>query len=270
MTDGLIGRKVGMTQDFEEKTGRVIPITVLEVGPCTILQVKTVDGDGYEAVQIGFDAVPEEKKAARKLGRPRLGHCRKAGGAGMRLLREFGRRGDEAVKVGQVITVEKVFAGGGKVDVRGVSKGSGFTGVMKRYGFHGGDASRGSMFHRTTGSIGASAYPSRVVKGKKLPGQRGNRNVSVLNLTVTRVDAERNMLFVRGAVPGPNGRYVEVRISRGETAVPEAPKPESKKPESTKPESTKPESTKPESTKRESKKPESTKPEGPKPESTKS
>lgn len=195
MAKGLLGRKLGMTQVFvggEE----LIPVTVVEAGPCTVLQKKTRDTDGYDAIQIGFEEVK-----AHRVTRPALGHFKKAGSGALRLLREI--RVDNAAdyEVGQVLKVD-MFQPGDRVDVIGVSKGKGYQGVMKRHGFGGGRASHGSMFHRRPGAIGAHESPGKVFKGKKLPGQMGNRRVTVQNLQVVEVDTDRNLIMIRGAVPG--------------------------------------------------------------------
>jgi large subunit ribosomal protein L3 len=193
---GIIGRKLGMTQIFDE-SGAVVPVTVIEAGPCPVVQVRTEDRDGYAAVQLGFGAQKD-----RRAPRAEKGHAAKAGlEAAPRVLKEF--RFDEAPAVGENVTVEG-FERGGRVKVTGVTKGRGFQGVMKRHGFGGGRASHGATrVHRAPGSIGAGTNPSRVIKGKKLPGHMGSAQQTVRNLLVAKVDAERNLLYVRGAVPGP-------------------------------------------------------------------
>ena len=193
---GIIGRKLGMTQIFDE-SGAVVPVTVIEAGPCPVVQVRTEDRDGYAAVQLGFGAQKDSRAP-----RAEKGHAAKAGlEAAPRVLKEF--RFDEAPAVGENVTVEG-FERGGRVKVTGVTKGRGFQGVMKRHGFHGGRASHGATrVHRAPGSIGAGTNPSRVIKGKKLPGHMGAAQQTVRNLLVAKVDAERNLLYVRGAVPGP-------------------------------------------------------------------
>ncbi|MEW6487717.1 MAG: 50S ribosomal protein L3 [Thermodesulfobacteriota bacterium] len=195
MAKGLLGRKLGMTQVFvggEE----LIPVTVVEAGPCTVIQKKTRDTDGYDAIQIGFEEVK-----AHRVTRPALGHFKKAGSGALRLLREI--RVDNAAdyEVGQVLKVD-MFQPGDRIDVIGVSKGKGYQGVMKRHGFGGGRGSHGSMFHRRPGAIGAHESPGKVFKGKKLAGQMGNRRVTVQNLQVVEVDTDRNLIMIRGAVPG--------------------------------------------------------------------
>lgn len=195
MAKGLLGRKLGMTQVFvggEE----LIPVTVVEAGPCTVIQKKTRDTDGYDAIQIGFEEVK-----AHRVTRPALGHFKKAGSGPLRLLREI--RVDNAAdyEVGQVLKVD-MFQPGDRVDVIGVSKGKGYQGVMKRHGFGGGRGSHGSMFHRRPGAIGAHESPGKVFKGKKLAGQMGHQRVTVQNLQVVEVDTDRNLIMIRGAVPG--------------------------------------------------------------------
>ncbi len=199
---GILGRKIGMTQIFDER-GNVVPVTLIEAGPCRVVQVKTVETDGYEAVQIGFDEI----KKLKRVNRPMMGHFKKAGVPPYRVLREFPMKD---LNVGDTITVE-VFKKGDKVKVSGISKGKGFQGVMRRYGYGGGPGSHGSMFHRAPGSIGSSAFPSRVWKNKGLPGHMGAERVTVKNLLVVDVKPEMNLLLVKGAVPGPKGGYVEVR-----------------------------------------------------------
>ena len=202
MNEGILGRKVGMTQYFDRQ-GEVRAATVIEAGPCLVIQVKTLENDGYEAVQLGFGH-------AKRLNSPQKGHLKKLGE--FRYLREF-RVGDVSqYKVGQRLGAE-LFQEGDLVHVIGISKGRGFAGVVKRHHFHGGRASHGSMFHRAPGSIGASAYPSRVVKGMRMAGHMGNQRVTVQNLRVAQIDPENNLLFVRGAVPGPAGAYVIVEKS---------------------------------------------------------
>jgi len=202
MIEGLLGKKLGMTQIFDE-TGQVVPVTVLEVGPCVVTQIKTMDRDGYEALQLGFG----ERK---RLNSPQRGHL-KASGASSRVLREVKTDALGEYSVGQVIDCT-VFEAGQMVDVSGTSKGKGFQGVMKRHNFAGGPKTHGqSDRHRAPGSIGASATPSRVVKGLKMAGRMGNEHVTVQNLTVVRVDQERNVVLVRGSVPGASGEVILVR-----------------------------------------------------------
>lgn len=202
-TEGLIARKRGMTQVFGED-GAVIPVTVLEAGPCTVVQVKTRDRDGYEALQLGFEGT------RKKLPRPLAGHFRKAGVPPTRVLREVRVESTQGYRVGQTLTVD-LFRAGDLVDVTGISKGRGFQGGVKRHGWYGGDATHGSMFHRAPGSIGASSDPSRVFPGHHLPGRMGTDRVTVSRLRVVRVLPEQHLLLVRGAVPGATGGLVLVR-----------------------------------------------------------
>lgn len=205
MVTGIIGKKVGMTQLFAAD-GTVSPATVLKAGPCVVVQTKTAQTDGYEAVQIGL---VEEKPL--KANKATAGHFKKAGVPPTRVRREVKvKAGGEPVKPGDQVNVS-IFADGERVDVIGTSKGKGFQGVVKRHHFAGGRASHGSMFHRAPGSIGASSYPSRVVKGMRMGGHMGSDRVTVRNLKVLRVDAENNLLLLEGSVPGgPNG-YVTIR-----------------------------------------------------------
>ena len=229
MIQGLIGRKLGMSQ-IHDAQGRLIPVTVLKVGPCVVVQRKDRARDGYDAVQLGF-----QEAKGRQPKRPLAGHLKKAGigvesggrdadseTAGraekgksvVRLLREFPITDPESVpEIGGTVDVG-MFSEDDRVDVIGKSRGAGFSGVIKRYGFGGGKATHGSMFHRAPGSIGASAYPSRVFRGTRMPGRKGNRRITVRNLVVVRVDKEKHLLLVRGAVPGPKKGVVLIRKSR--------------------------------------------------------
>lgn len=200
----IIGKKIGMTQIFSPE-GRLIPVTVIEAGPCPVVQKKTADNDGYEAVQVGFD-VKKEKKA----NKPEKGHFAKSGAAVTRVLKEFKLENAADMNLGDVIKVD-VFAEGDKVDVTGTSKGHGYAGTIKRFGTHRGPMAHGSKYHRGPGSLGACSTPSKVMKGKKLAGHMGVDKVTVQNLDVVRVDAERNLLLVKGAIPGPKGGYVTVK-----------------------------------------------------------
>jgi large subunit ribosomal protein L3 len=200
---GILGRKVGMTQLFDPESGSVTPVTVIEAGPCPVVQVKTVETDGYEAVQLAFDAVPE-----RKVTRPERGHLSKAGVGPHRHLVEF--RGQSELQVGENVTVE-AFEPGEAVKVAGISIGKGFQGTIKRHNFHRGPVSHGSHNVRKPGSIGASATPSRVFKGQKMAGRMGGKRITQLGLVVHQVDPERNLLLVKGAVPGPKSGLVEIR-----------------------------------------------------------
>lgn len=205
---GLIGRKVGMTQVIKEN-GEVVPVTVLEAGPCYVTQVRTEVQDGYRAVQLGFGEIK-----AHRLTKGQLGHVRKAGVPTLRHLRELRMRKDEQYELGQQILVD-IFAPGERVDIEGKSKGRGFAGVVKRYGFAGGPHTHGqSDRERAPGSIGACATPGKVWKGKKMPGQMGNHRVTSQNVEVVVVDPERNLLAVCGSVPGPNGGLVVITEAR--------------------------------------------------------
>ncbi len=205
--NGILGKKLGMTQLFSDE-GRVIPVTVVEAGPCLVVQRKTNKTDGYEAVQLGL----VEARPPRKVTQPRAGHFAKAGVAPTRRLMEFAVTADSEAKAGDEVKVT-IFEADEYVDVTGTSKGKGFQGVVKRYGFGGGRATHGSMFHRAPGSIGMSATPSRVLKGKRLPGQMGAKRITVKNLKVVKVDEENNLIYLRGAVPGANNSYLALRKS---------------------------------------------------------
>jgi large subunit ribosomal protein L3 len=204
---GIIGRKVGMTQVYAED-GRAYPVTVIEAGPCVVVQRKSKDKDGYSAVQLGL----VEARGAKKATKPMKGHFDKAGLPPCRVLREFRVTDGAGVKVGDKVSVE-LFAVGDTITVSGVSRGLGFQGVVKRHHFRGGAATHGSMFHRAPGSIGASAYPSRTLKGMKAAGHMGAEKVTVRNLQVMRVDPGNNLLVVRGSVPGAGGSIVVIRKS---------------------------------------------------------
>ncbi len=207
MVDGLIGIKVGMTQVFEED-GRVVPATVIKTGPCIVVQKKVREKDGYDAVQLGL----VEFIRPSRVKKPLSGHFKKAEVPPVRILREF-RFDDsaEAVKVGDQILVNQVFQPEDVVDVTGTSKGRGFAGLVKRHHFGGGAATHGSMFHRAPGSIGASAFPSRVLPGMRAAGHMGNESVTAQSLRVVRVQNQDNLLVVKGSVPGRNGGYVIVK-----------------------------------------------------------
>jgi large subunit ribosomal protein L3 len=219
MPSAIIGKKLGMTQRFADD-GSVIPLTVVQAGPCVVVQRKTQERDGYEAIQLGL----VEPGRRVQVTKPQEGHFKKAGLAPCKVLREFRLdridkgEPEKAVEVGDSIKVS-VFSPNDKVHVHGVSKGKGFAGVMKRHGFSGGRATHGSMFHRAPGSIGMAAYPARVLKGTRGPGQLGNKQVTVKNLQVVEVNEEENLLLLKGAVPGANGTYLEiVRASKAEKA----------------------------------------------------
>ena len=211
MSPGILGKKIGMTQVFRPD-GQVVPVTVLKAGPCVVVQRKTPATDGYDAVQLGL--MEFAKKTS--INKPQTGHLKKSGAEGVRFQREFrldesGGNGD--LKPGDRVLVDE-FKPKEKVDVIGVSKGRGYAGLVKRHHFRGGDATHGSMFHRAPGSIGASSFPSRVFPGMRMSGHMGTARVTVRNLEVVEVDAEDNVLLVKGAVPGPNGGYVIVRRSK--------------------------------------------------------
>ena len=204
MAKGIIGKKVGMTQVFDEETGVVTPVTVIEAGPCPVVQVRTNEVDGYEAVQLAYDAVPE-----RKLPKPALGHLRRFGVGPHRRLVEFRGQIDGGV-AGETVTVA-VFAEGDEIKVSGIGMGKGFQGTIKRHNFSSGPRAHGSHNVRAPGSIGASATPSRVMKGVRMAGQMGARRVTQVGLRVHGVDVDRNLLLVKGAIPGPKNGFVEVR-----------------------------------------------------------
>jgi len=207
MINGLLGKKVGMTQLLQDD-GTVVPVTVIQAGPCVIVQKKTKQTDGYDAVQLGF----VEFVKAKRVNKPMTGHFKKANVAPARFTREVPVEGDETRNPGDKVMVD-IFNPNELVHVVGTSKGRGFAGFVKRHHFRGGRATHGSMFHRAPGSIGSSAYPSRVLKGMRMAGHMGNARVTVRNVRVARVDQENNLLFVHGAVPGPAGAYVVVEKS---------------------------------------------------------
>ncbi len=201
---GLIGKKIGMTQLFSEQ-GEAVPVTVIEAGPCTITELRTLERDGYNAVQLGFGTNKE-----KRFTKPLLGQFKKRNLPPSRHVKEFRVEGVDGFSVGQTLTVS-LFEAGRHVDVQGVTKGRGFQGVIKRHGFRGGQASHGPTMGREPGSIGASAYPSRVIKGKRLPGHMGSENLTIKNLEVVAIDPEQNTLMVRGAVPGPANGIVFIK-----------------------------------------------------------
>jgi large subunit ribosomal protein L3 len=205
MVNGLIGRKIGMTQVYDE-SGAVVPVTVVQAGPCVVTQVKTVENDGYDAIQLGL----VEPKPYRRITKPERGHLDKNGIAPLRRLKEFERSTEEEVNVGDQIDAS-AFAVDDVVMVTGKSQGKGFQGVMRRHGFGGGRATHGSNFHRAPGSIGQCATPSRVFPGKKMPGQTGGKNVTVRNLTVVQVIEDKNLILLKGTVPGAKGGLVTIR-----------------------------------------------------------
>jgi large subunit ribosomal protein L3 len=200
----LIGRKLGTTQIFTEE-GKAVPVTLIEAGPCYVTQVKTRGRDGYDAIQIGYGEVPE-----RRLNKPRMGHLQKSGVKPLRHLTEVRVDNPEEYQAGQEIRADS-FKVGERADVTGVSKGKGYAGVIKRHGFGGGPGSHGAHFHRAPGSIGACATPSRVFKGKRLPGHMGHQKVTVLNLEIVGIRPEQNLMMVKGAVPGPRGGLLYIR-----------------------------------------------------------
>ena len=220
MVTGIIGRKIGMTQIFDAD-GTVHPATVIKAGPCVVVQAKNKQTDGYESVQLGL---VEETPA--KVGKPMAGHYKKANVPPTRVRREVAlAAGAEAPKIGDQV-LASIFANGERVDIIGRSRGKGFQGVMKRHHFAGGAATHGSMFHRAPGSIGASSFPSRVVKGMRAAGRMGGDRVTTRNLKVVQVDAENNLLLVRGAVPGAPGTYIVVRkaVAAKRESVPQVEK----------------------------------------------
>jgi large subunit ribosomal protein L3 len=205
MVEGLIGKKVGMTQVFDDY-GDAVSVTVIQAGPCVVVQKKTLEQEGYEAVQLGF--VDSGRKS--KANKPMAGHFKNADVPPVSVLKEFRYSEEEEspVSVGDQVLVKDVFEVSDRVNVAGKGKGRGFQGVIKRHGFHGGRATHGSMFHRAPGSIGASAYPSRVFAGMKGPGRMGNKNLTIRNLRVVSIDEENNLILVKGSVPGARGGYV--------------------------------------------------------------
>ena len=204
----ILGKKMGMTQIFTEH-GAVIPVTVIQAGPMTVTQIKTVATDGYEAVQVGFGELAQER-AKKLMTKPELGHFAKANVPAKRYLREFRLADISSFKVGDEIKAD-TFAEGEKVDVSGISKGHGYTGVVQRWNQHTGPMAHGSKYHRGVGSMGANSDPSRVFKNKHMPGQYGCERVTVQNLEIVKVDAERNLLMIKGAIPGANESLVTIR-----------------------------------------------------------
>lgn len=204
MHRGLLGRKLGMSSLFSPE-GQQVPVTVLEVGPCVVTQVKTRATDGYDALQVGF-----AEKRGKRINKPVEGHLKKSGGQAYAFLKEISVDDPSEYTLGQALTVD-MFQVGERVDISGVSKGKGFSGVVKRWGFHGGGATHGSMFHRAPGSVGASATPSKIIKGRKMPGHHGNQRVTVRNLEIVDIRPDQHLLIVKGAVPGCRSGLVEVR-----------------------------------------------------------
>ena len=205
MVEGLIGKKIGMSQRFDDD-GNVVPVTLIKAGPCTVVQKKTPEKDGYTAVQLGF----VEDKGAKKPAKAQIGHFKKSGIPVVRKLQEVGITDPAELKEGDQVLVD-IFEVGETIHVVGTSKGKGFAGVVKRHHFAGGGAAHGSMFHRAPCSIGASSYPSRVVKGMRMGGHMGDERVTVRNLKVVETDKDNNLLVVRGAVPGARGGYLLIR-----------------------------------------------------------
>lgn len=204
MFNGLMGKKLGMTGLFTPD-GKYVPVTVIEAGPCVVTQIKTVASDGYDALQLGF----EEKKEARTT-KPMRGHFDKSGGKCFRHVQEFSVDHPEEYSLGQEVNLE-LFSVGERVDVVGSTKGRGFAGVIKRHGFHGGRQSHGSKSHRIPGSIGCSAYPARVIKGKKMPGQYGVVRKTIRNLEIVDIRPDQNLIMVKGAIPGPKSGFVTIQ-----------------------------------------------------------
>lgn len=204
MQKAILAKKIGMTQIFEQETGEMIPVTVLEAGPCVVTQVKTVENDGYSAVQVGFGEIRE-----KLVNKPEKGHFDKAGVEYKRMLKEFRLENAESFEVGSVIKAD-VFKAGDKVDVSGTSKGKGYQGAIHRHGMSRGPMEHGSKYHRHAGSNGAATSPGRVFKGKKLPGHMGNKATTVQNLVIVRADAEQNLILIKGSVPGPKKAVVTI------------------------------------------------------------
>ena len=204
MKKGIIGRKIGMTQIFDEK-GNVIPVTAIEAGPCVITQIKTIDNDGYEAIQLGYGEIKD-----KHINKPRKGHFAKAKLPNKKHLREFRLDSIEGMKVGDEIKAD-IFEQGEKLDIQGITKGKGFQGVIKRHGQHRGPMGHGSMYHRRPGSMGATSTPGRVFKGKKLPGHMGRLTVTIQNLDLVKVDMDKNVILVKGSVPGPKGTILKIK-----------------------------------------------------------
>lgn len=205
MKKAMIGKKIGMTQIFDEK-GIVIPVSVIEAGPLTVVQKKTAETDGYDAIKVGYEKVQE-----KKLNKPDLGQFTKTKLAPMKYLKEFRFEDVSGYEVGQEIKAADMFQSGDKIDVSGISKGKGFQGTIKRFGQKGGPKTHGSMYHRRPGSMGSNTSPARVFKGKKLPGHMGMDNTTIQNLEVVRVDSDRNLILIKGAVPGPKGGLLVIK-----------------------------------------------------------
>ena len=208
MKKAIVGKKLGMTQIFLPD-GRLVPVTVIQAGPCTVVQKKTMEKDGYEAVQFGFDQIPQNR-VEKLVNKPEAGHFKKAGVAPMRALREFRLDDSASYEIGQTVKAD-VFAEGEAVDITGITKGHGYTGAIYRWNQHTGPMAHGSKYHRGLGSMSANSDPSRVFKNKHMSGQYGGERVTVQNLEIVKVDAERNLLMIKGAIPGANGSLVMVR-----------------------------------------------------------
>ena len=206
MKKGIIGKKIGMTQIFDEK-GNVVPVTVIEATPNVVAQVKTVETDGYNSIQLGYGEVKD-----KHINKPEKGHFTKAGLAAKKHLREFRLDSVEGITVGTELTVTE-FAEGDRLDIQGTTKGKGFQGVIKRHGQHRGPMGHGSMYHRRPGSMGPTSTPGRVFKGKKLPGHMGRVTVTIQNLDVVKVDSDKNVVLVKGSVPGPKGAILKLKTS---------------------------------------------------------
>ena len=208
MKKAIVGKKIGMTQVFTED-GRLVPVTVIEAGPCTVVQTKNVESDGYNAVQVGFGEL-NENRAKKLLNKPELGHFAKAGVAAKRTLRELRFDDCSSYKVGDELKADQ-FQKGDRIDITGTSKGHGYTGAIQRWNQHTGPMAHGSKYHRGVGSMGANSDPSRVFKNKHMPGQYGCERVTVQNLEIVKVDAERNLIMIKGAIPGANESLVTIR-----------------------------------------------------------
>ncbi|RBP44879.1 50S ribosomal protein L3 [Garciella nitratireducens] len=206
MEKAILGKKIGMTQVFTEE-GQLVPVTVVEAGPCVVVQKKTVEKEGYNAVQLGYADVKEHR-----VNKPIRGHFDKVGVPYRKYLKEFKLDNTNEFEVGQEIKVD-IFQAGDKIDVRGISKGKGFQGTIKRWNGHRGPMAHGSKYHRAVGSMGGASYPSRVFKGKKMPGHMGHVPVTIQNLEVVKVDSENNLLLIKGAVPGGKGTLLSIRDS---------------------------------------------------------
>ena len=209
MKKAILAKKIGMTQVFADN-GELVPVTVLEAGPCVVVQKKTIENDGYCAIQVGFLDARQNVRGNYYVNKPEKGHFDKAGVTPKKFIREFPLADADSFEVGQEIKAD-VFAPGDKVDVSGISKGKGFQGAIKRHGQSRGPMSHGSKYHRGLGSLSAGTTPGRVKKGKKMPGHMGNKRITVQNLTIVRADAEKNLILVKGAVPGPRGVLLTIK-----------------------------------------------------------